>query len=440
MVEEIHGDREASSFAVSDATDCDMDCLKAYTDSEVQTTAGEVLKLHRKLGRPSRQAFLKMLRDRGAGKLIRTLASIVHCPDCQEAAVPPSRRAVTIEQATELWEVIQIDNMEITVGDLTYHFQIVIDEASGYGAANFLFKHNAAASRNPTTLECVEALYKGWIQYFGYPKMIKLDKEGAHRGRTLEEWGEGHGVEVQADDDMPEETEVDPRHQVQPGLEGDRLLGDPEHFPLQPPDPAPLYRHPLFLQARQRHERLERPHHVQRQEFLQRGTLETADENMFVDEEETLNEVFLAQVEHYAYAVTLPTPETEAEWRAIVKDPSRFVAKKLAKGVEVSWQRLSAEQRAAMKEAKGIEIKEWIAAKVCKVAVGDVPPERMMRMRWVLVLTGTDDPKVVKAKARLVVVGFTDPDLGMEDVRSPTLSRRGRQCLLHLEITKDGQL
>ena len=28
--------------------------------------------------------------------------------------------------------------------------------------------------------------------------MIKLDKEGAHRGRHFEEWAEGHGVEVNA--------------------------------------------------------------------------------------------------------------------------------------------------------------------------------------------------------------------------------------------------
>ena len=116
------------------------------------------------------------------------------------------------------------------------------------------------------------------------------------------------------------------------------------------------------------------------------------------------------------------------------------MAKKLAKGVEVSWQRLNNEQRAAMKEAKGIEIKEWLAARVCKAAVGEVPPDRLMRMRWVLVLKGTDDPKVVKAKARLVIVGFTDPDLGAEDVRSPTLSRRGRQCCCNLEPIEAGQL
>ena len=197
MVEEIHGDLEEASFAVSHATDCDMDCLKAYTDQEVQHTAGEVLKLHRKLGHPSRQAFLKMLRGRGAGQLIKTLASIVHCPDCQEASIPPSRRAVTLEQATELWEVIHMDNMEITVGDHSYHFQVVVDEASGYAAATFLFKQEVSpgVGRNPTTQDCLHALHQGWLQYFGYPKMIKLD-EGAHRGRQFEEWAEGHGVEV----------------------------------------------------------------------------------------------------------------------------------------------------------------------------------------------------------------------------------------------------
>ena len=67
-------------------------------------------------------------------------------------------------------------------------------------------------------------------------------------------------------------------------------------------------------------------------------------------------------MEQYAFAVTLPVPESENEWRKIVKDPSRFVAKKLAKGVEVSWQRLNQEQRAAIAEAKQIEIKEWISS------------------------------------------------------------------------------
>ena len=199
MLEEIHGDLESQVYAVDETEDIDMDVLEPYTDMEVNKTAAEVLKLHKKLGHPSRQAFVKMLRDRGAGKLIRTLANTFHCPDCQEAAIPPSRRAVTLEQATELWEVIQVDNMEVTIGEDAYHFQVIIDEASGYGAVNYLFKHHVTpgSGRNATTEECLAALHRGWVQYFGYPKIIKLDKEGAHRGRAFEEWAEGHSIEIQ---------------------------------------------------------------------------------------------------------------------------------------------------------------------------------------------------------------------------------------------------
>ena len=35
---------------------------------------------------------------------------------------------------------------------------------------------------------------KAWIQYFGCPKNIKLDKEGARRGRDLEAWADQNGV------------------------------------------------------------------------------------------------------------------------------------------------------------------------------------------------------------------------------------------------------
>ena len=229
--------------------------------------------------------------------------------------------------------------------------------------------------------------------------------------------------------------DLDPRHQARADLDPTAVIQDPDHMPFEEPDPAPLFRHPLFLQARRRHEMDERPQHVQRQELLQqRGT--TEDENLYVEETE-LDEAYLNQLEGYAFAVTLPTPSTEAEWRSIVKDPGKFVAKKLAKGVEVSWQKLNEEQRRAMKEAKGIEIQEWISSKVCRAALGPIPQGRLMRMRWVLVLKGTNDPNVVKAKARLVVIGFTDPDLGLEVVRSPTLTRRGRQCLLQMAIHRN---
>eukprot|EP00435_Cladocopium_sp_Y103_P055155 s464_g18.t1 len=87
--------------------------------------------------------------------------------------------------------------MEVTVGDETFHFQVIIDEASSYGAANILFKRPVTKSRNPTTEEVVQALHSGWMQHFGFPRLIKLEKEGAQRGRLLEEWAGGRGIEVQ---------------------------------------------------------------------------------------------------------------------------------------------------------------------------------------------------------------------------------------------------
>ena len=104
--------------------------MNQFTDQELLKVANELLALH-KLGHLSTQTFVKMLRDRGASTMVRTIATNLHSMDCEEEAIPPSRRAVTLEGATQLWEAVQLDNMEVTTGDETYHFQILLDEASG---------------------------------------------------------------------------------------------------------------------------------------------------------------------------------------------------------------------------------------------------------------------------------------------------------------------
>ena len=48
-----------------------------------------------------------------------------------------------------------------------------------------------------------------------------------------------------------------------------------------------------------------------------------------------------------------------------------------------------------------------------------------MRMRWVITRKPDDS-----LKARLVIQGFTDPQLGAKPTASPTVSRRGRQLFL----------
>ena len=739
IVKKIHEEQEQQVFAAQDSSDNDPECLKQFTDQELMRVARELMSLHKKLGHPSRQAFVKMLRDRGASSMVRTIASNMKCMDCEESLMPPARRAVTLEHATQLWEVLQVDNMEFTVDDTTYHFQVLVDEASGYGAANFFFSHPARESRCPTGMEVLQHLHQGWIQYFGYPRCIKLDKEGAHRSKQLDEWAEAHGVELEGipaeahgqigkverligtlkrklmahlrsssappelatwamvaahntmsnlggyspmqwvfgrnptdgdrlhdGPDLPywagmsseekmrqrlqlrldagqkhqeftlnekikqanntrmpnlvnyhpgdlvfykryqppqdkqershipldiprrrvarwygparvlaletrvtydgdgrspkqiawiiasgrlkrvtsqqlrfaserervvaesssstlatpwtfgdltslinkgefddvtmthkqmvrdtqkkragpitsgidrsgqqkrilEEEQAEeedamstghgenkmPRLEEDPAEESDgytpsiadtfkddvdidRMINDPEYMPFSSQSSGPLFQHPQFLEARRRHEQLERPHHVQRGEFLRHGEVPGptgAHHALYMDVDETLP---AGDFEDLVFAVTIPAPKNEDEWRAIVKDPSRFVAKKVAKGVEVSWQKLNVQQRSAMTEAKALEINEWLTSRVCEGAIGKVPQDRLMKMRWVLTFKSTDDPGTLKAKARLVVLGFTDPDVGLVNVRSPTLSRRGRQLMLQATSLNNG--
>ena len=76
------------------------------------------------------------------------------------------------------------------------------------------------------------------------------------------------------------------------------------------------------------------------------------------------------------------------------------------------------------------EVDQWISndgISVCQR--GGIPKERIMTMRWVHTWKVAEDTGETKAEARLVVKGFTNPDL--TEIRSgyPTLSRLSRQLI-----------
>ena len=77
-----------------------------------------------------------------------------------------------------------------------------------------------------------------------------------------------------------------------------------------------------------------------------------------------------------------------------------------------------------------MELDTWLSSEaVIPILARGVPAERIMRMRWVL--TWKDPPEESphdprKAKARLVVLGYTDPGLVGLPRDSPTLSSKAR--------------
>ena len=208
-------------------------------------------------------------------------------------------------------------------------------------------------------------------------------------------------------------------------LDLDRLLNEPSYFPLAPiPEAAaPTSSSEDFRRQRSQHELDERPLHVRG-----RGDV------LFAETPE----------ENKVYAVTLDAPADAKAWRQMVKDPSKFVTKSIGKGVEVSWHRLSREQQSAMAEAKSAEVSQWLQMKVCKRVAELIPASQLLRMRWVLTFkeappTPEGRPQV-KAKARIVILGFSDPGLLEDATASPTMTRLTRQLLLNFAMMKQWSL
>eukprot|EP00439_Symbiodinium_sp_Y106_P014973 s9774_g2.t1 len=190
-----------------------------------------------------------------------------------------------------------------------------------------------------------------------------------------------------------------------PELDIERLLDDVGYLP-----PAV---DPAFRAQRRAHEHEERPWHVRGQHPVG-----------FVSDEKVEKGIFSAIVD---------MPEDEKGWKRMLKDPGRYMAKAVQKGVEVAWNRLNDSQRAAMSEAKAVELDSWISKQVVRAACPSITAEQALKMRWIFTFksAGADQPGRMKAKARIVILGYSDPSLLEQDTCSPSLSRLSKMLLLN---------
>ena len=112
--------------------------------------------------------------------------------------------------------------------------------------------------------------------------------------------------------------------------------------------------------------------------------------------------------------------------------------------VEITEKDLTPEERRAFASAKRLEFAPWIDNKVIELATAQgIPRERVARCRWVLIYKRLEDQASVDplsphlqdksgrvAKARLVILGYQDPDLGEKRTWSPTLRRDSRNLIV----------
>ena len=79
---------------------------------------------------------------------------------------------------------------------------------------------------------------------------------------------------------------------------------------------------------------------------------------------------------------------------------------------QVNIKKLSADERAQFRTAQSKEMDKSISNDVISVCQrAGIAKERVMTMRWVHTWKVAEDTRETRAKARLVVHGFTDPDM-----------------------------
>ena len=122
---------------------------------------------------------------------------------------------------------------------------------------------------------------------------------------------------------------------------------------------------------------------------------------------------------------SLPSPEQAFRFVMIATTERK-------KRVEIKMRDLTPVEREQFLGAKSKEVTAWLDHKtVRKVAAGTLDDSQLMRCRWVLTWKAPEKeggPK--RAKARLVVLEFEDPDLSSIPNDAPTLGKDARQAIL----------
>ena len=100
--------------------------------------------------------------------------------------------------------------------------------------------------------------------------------------------------------------------------------------------------------------------------------------------------------------------------------------------VEIQYRNLNQAEKAEFDQAKSKELGCWVETSSIEPILKDrIHPSRIMSSRWILTWKlDPTHPQGRKAKARLVVRGFEDPDAASVCTESPTLSRDGRMVIL----------
>eukprot|EP00435_Cladocopium_sp_Y103_P025644 s3158_g6.t1 len=112
------------------------------------------------------------------------------------------------------------------------------------------------------------------------------------------------------------------------------------------------------------------------------------------------------------------------------------------KRIELDYRRLDSADQKLFDAAKQKEVKAWLDhGTVKRLSKGTLSPEQVMRCRWLLTWKDPAPGSTERrAKARLIILGFEDPGVGVVPNDAPTLSKDAKQLLLQKAASRRWQL
>ena len=143
-----------------------------------------------------------------------------------------------------------------------------------------------------------------------------------------------------------------------------------------------------------------------------------------------------------AVEVEIAVPESRRGCEAMVTDLQGFFVGALKrKAAEVSEKRLTEEERQQFREAKAIEVRNFVASQAFEALPEHIRPSRdqAINMRWILTWKIKDDG-TTKPKARAVLLGYQDPSYEHRATTSPVMTRQTRQLQLQLTANRRWRL
>ena len=181
------GLHEAAAFGITEVR-FNKEDLKTLTEQELNRLIATALKLHRLCGHPNNRALVRNLAARGADKHLLAVANELKCPECHEGQMAVPAVKASLEKEEQLWRTLQMDTFHFKYEGFTYHFLLMLDEASGFSVVHLVMYHLSDEHANITSAQVIDTLQRCWGQYFGLPERIRCDLEGSFRGEMVEDF------------------------------------------------------------------------------------------------------------------------------------------------------------------------------------------------------------------------------------------------------------